>query len=266
MFRLKNNWMWVSWCVVVTLLLSASCSGSAISPLGESEATTEVVASQPAPASDAIVLAEPPSPRLASAPANPGDEVTEQFDWLGFYLKHVPLESGENDVDVTQFLYRSANAFIDHDDIYLNHVDLHSTETEMSYVTYGFRNIPEGENIVRVEIFGDGIFGDGPFNGLYIGISNAAKGTYEWAGPFQPGMDWALDVWNLDSADDNNRAYMTFAVYGGDMAEIRELKVWVNGMQVMQAPELEFMFDYVRFTDPIPGTVPLPGVIPGPRF
>jgi len=253
MFSLKNNWNWVSWSVVVSLMLFAGCSGQAVSPLGDEADYDEIGDATAFMEDGSITMDAPPSPRQASAPGDDliSDELEEVFDWMTYYMAHIPLATGENEVDVTKFLYHSANAFVDHDDIYLNHVDLNSEPGGISYVTYGFRDIPAGENITRVEVWGDGIFGDGDENGLYIGIGDPDADTYKWIGPFKSGEEWAFNAWFMDNVNDLQRAYLTFVVSNGDMAEIRELRVYVDGMPEIGF-EVEGLLERVAFDSPLP--------------
>jgi len=265
---LINNWNWViSWSVVVAMLAAMGCSGTAVSPLGGSaETDVDSTYSVAYDGSGAIYLASPPSPRQASAPADDllDDSIAEIFDPMLFYFAHIPLASGENEVDVTQFLYHGDGAFVDHDDIFLNHVDLHSDPGTTSYVTYGFRDIPEDENITRVEVMGEGYFGDGDGNGLYIGISDPVADNYQWAGPFKNGEDWAINLWFMDNVTDSQRAYLTLMVANGDDAEIRGLTVFVDGMPEIEI-HLEPIIEPVHLGDPLPGALEdYPGPIPHP--
>lgn len=266
---LTNNLNWVvSWSVVVAMLFALGCSGTAVSPLG-SGAETDIDQLGYAAEFDSngsIYVASPPSPRQASAPGEDllDDSIAEPIDPLAWYLAHIPLVSGENEIDVTDYLYHGDGAFVDHDDIYLNHVDLSSEPGGTSYVTYGFRNIPEGENIIRVEIMGEGYFGDDESDGLYVGISDPATDTYKWVGPFKTGEDWALNLWFMDNVNDSQRSYLTLMVADGDYAEIREMRVFVG-----EPPHIGFeheLLEKVLFDDPLPGPglEGYPGPIPDP--
>jgi hypothetical protein len=201
-----------------------------------------------------ITVASPPSPRAASAPGDyvVDDSITEYIDPMEFFNLHIPLVHGENDVDVTKFMYNSDNAFIDHEDMFLNHVDLNSEPGTTSFVTYGFRNIPEGENITRVEIWGEGYFGTSASNGLYIGIGDPELDTYKWVGPLKIGDEWALNCPFMDNTNDHQRAYLTLMVANGDDAEIREMIVFVNGMPLIGEQDLI----PEQLLDPFPGPLP----------
>jgi len=250
------------------MLFAMGCSGTAVSPLGNTAETDvdELGYAVEFDSSGPIYSATIPSPRQASAPADSilDDSIAEVFDPMLWYFAHIPLASGENEVDVTEYLYHGDGAFVDHDDIFLNHVDLRSDPGTISYVTYGFRDIPDAENITRVEVLGEGYFGDGAGNGLYIGISDPIAETYQWAGPFKTGEDWAINLWFMDNVNDAQRSYLTLMVCNGDDAEIRGLTVYVDGM-----PEIEFEVDPIiepiHFGDPLPGLLDdYPGPIPDP--
>ena len=229
----------VSWSVAVGVLLAASCSGTAVSPLGEGvEADQDEMGyAQGFLENGTIVLSSPPSPRAASEQADLIDdsimEEYDPFDDLLFGLAHIPLVSGENEVDHQDYLYHSENVDNDSDD-FLDYVVLASEAGSMSFVTYGFREIPEGENITRVEVGGEGTFGDGAGNGLYIGIGDPEADTYEWIGPYRNEDEWSVNTPFMDNTNDQQRAYLTLAVAGGDRARISRLIIHVDGM-----PEIE---------------------------
>ena len=265
---LSHNLNWVvSWSVVVAMLFALGCSGTAVSPLGNAAETDVDELGYAAEYIDgSIYVSSPPSPRAASAPGDYifDDSIIEYIDPLLFYFSHIPLVSGENEVDVTEFMYHGDGAFIDHSDIFLSYVMLDSEPGTTSYVTYGFRDIPDGENITRVEVMGEGYFDDGAGNGLYIGISDPVADTYEWVGPFKNGEDWAVNMWFMDNTSDLHRAYLTLMVAGGDDAEIRDLTIVVNGMPEIGI-EVESILERVAFDDPLPDLLEdFPGPIPDP--
>jgi hypothetical protein len=253
------------------MLFALGCSGTAVSPLGNAvETDTDELGYAAEFTSDgSIYVSSPPSPRAASAPGDYifDDSIIEHIDPLLFYFSHIPLVSGENEIDLTQFMYHGDGAYIDHSDIYLNYVVLDSEPGTTSYVTYGFRDIPEGENITRVELLGDGIFGDGAGNGLYIGIGDPEADTYEWVGPFKNGEDWAVNMWFMDNTSELQRSYITLMVANGDDASIYTMKVYVNGMPEI-GYEAESIIERVMLDDPIPGPMedfpfPIPDPHPG---
>jgi hypothetical protein len=259
MKRFSNDLKWVvSWCVVVAVLAAVSCSGTAVSPLGgDTEATSPESSFEGYAVSiGPIVSPVPPSPRAASEPEwGEFDDIIEPepSPWLQellFDAMHISLTSGENDVDHTDYLYSSDNATVipaPGDD----HVELASTPDAMSYVTYGFKDIPAGEEILRVEVAGTGTFGAEASSGLYIGLGDYRRGAIRWVGPYAAEDDWVVNVWFMDNTNDHQRAYLTLAVSGGDAAEIEDLRVFVGGMpDVFREPILEEVAIEVPLPDP----------------
>ncbi len=256
----KNNLIKVvSWSVAVGVLLLVSCSGTAVSPLGEGvEADQDDMGyAQAFLENGTIVMQSPPSPRAAAEQAEQiDDSIMEEYDPMHdllFSLAHIPLVSGENEVDYLDYLYHSEDVFVDHDDFF-SYVVLRSEVGGMSFVTYGFRDIPEGENITRVEVLGEGYFGDGPSNGIYLGIGDPEADTYEWVGPFKNGEEWAINTPFMDNTNDQQRAYLTIAVAGGDEAGFRGLTVYVDGMPVVDVDDII----PEELLDPFPGPLPDP--------
>ena len=256
------NWV-VSWSVVVAMLFALGCSGTAVSPLGNAVETDvdELGYAAVMTPDGAVTVSYPPSPRETSAPAyfrelvedaNPGmEDISDAVIESMFELMHIPLVSGENDVDVTDFLYASESAYIDHSDIHLNYLVLDSEPGTTSFATFGFRDIPEDEYITRVEVFGTGRFGEDESCGLYIGIGDPELGTYEWAGPFKNSEDWAMNIWFMDNTTELQRAYLTLMVVNGDDADIYEMRVFVNGMPEIHLEE-QTILQKIPFDGPFP--------------
>ena len=273
---LNNNLNWVvSWSVVVAMLFALGCSGTAVSPLGNAVETDvdEIGYAAVMTPDGAITVSSPPSLRNTSElgdlrelieEANPGLEgIHDSLIESVFESMHIPLVSGENEVDVTDFLFACESAYVDHSDVYLNYLVLDSEPGTTSFATFGFRDIPEGEYITRVELIGTGSFGDGASCGLYIGIGDPDMGTYEWAGPFKNGEDWALNIWFMDNTTALQRAYVTLLVANNDDAEIYQMKVYVNGMPEIHLEE-QTVLQKIPFDDPFPYEyVETPGGIGG---
>lgn len=255
MKSLYNSLKWVVSCsVAVAMLAVVSCSGNAVSPLGEStEASYSVDSEGNQYGSVGPMVAD--SPILPKGSSEPAPEIDDDMievdphdllDDLIFNLKHIELLSGENEVDHKNYMYHSENAYTNFDE-----VRLASTEEQMSFVTYGFRNIPEGEEIRRVEVTGNGDFAEG--TGLWIGIGDPEKETFKWTGPYTNEDDWVLNMFFMDNTNDLQRAYLTLAVSGGDMAYIHGLTVHVGGL-----PEVEYgpIFEMGEYMIPLPDPFP----------
>jgi hypothetical protein len=271
MKRFSNNLKSVvSWCVVVAVLAAVSCSGTAVSPLGgDAEATSSENSFEGYAISiGPIVSPTPPTPREASAPDwGEFDEIVEPelppwMQELIFDGMHISLTSGENDVDHTDYMYSSDNVTVI-PDIGGDRVELASTPAAMSYVTYGFKDIPDGEEILRLEVTGTGAFGTGAGDGLYIGLGDYRRGAIRWVGPYAAEDDWVVNIWFMDNTNDQQRAYLTLAVAGGDTAEIEGLRVFVGGApDVFHEPILEQVAMEIPLPDPFyelpPGFEELP--------
>jgi hypothetical protein len=244
-----NNLKWVVSCsVAVAMLAVVSCSGSAVSPLGDNTEASYSVDSQ-GNQYGSVGPMTVDSPILPKGSSEPGPEIDDDMievdphdllDDLMFNLMHIALESGENEVDHKGYMYHSENAYINFDE-----VRLASEETAMSFVTYGFRNIPEGENIQRVEVTGSGDFAEG--TGLWIGIGDPKKDTFKWTGPYTNEDDLVLNMYFMDNTNDLQRAYLTLAVSGGDMAYIHGLEIHVGGLPGI---EMEPIFEMGELIDP----------------
>jgi hypothetical protein len=250
-----NNLKWVVSCsVAVAMLAVVSCSGNAVSPLGDNTEASYSVDSQ-GNMFGSVGPMTVDSPVLPKSSSGPGPEIDDDMievdphdllDDLLFNMMHIALESGENEVDHKGYMYHSENAYINFDE-----VRLASEETAMSFVTYGFRNIPAGEEIRRVEVTGNGEFSEG--SGLWIGIGDPEKDTFKWTGPYSNEDDWVLNMYFMDNTNDLHRAYLTLAVSGGDAAYIHGLDIYVGGLPVLEHEPIFEMGEYmIPLPDPFP--------------
>jgi hypothetical protein len=152
---------------------------------------------------------------------------------------------------------------------------LESNEGDMAYATFGFQDIPAGEHIKQVRAVGYGSYGDHDGNGLYIGMGNMAEGSYKWYGPYGPSEDeYIVKTWGMDTSNDDNRGYVTFAVYNGDSFTITGLEVTVGEHELffpwaeliipeMQLPGGYFNMDLINpgdYLEELPIPDPLPGL------
>jgi len=252
-------------CLVAALSI-ASCGGGAGSPLDAVEATdgsNQVIAATDSP--DVLNSDQMPSLREASAP-NPGDylEIDPVPDWWDSYFLaiHDSLASGDNVIDVTTPTYKNSNASVESviagfhingmGDIVPEYQDalvLSSNPGEMAYATFGFSDIPDGEEMLTITAHGYGNYGSHPNNGLYIGIGDMEDGVYEWFGPYAPdASEYKVSTWGLDTANSSGRGYVTFAVYNGDEFVLMDLEVEVGERQFFPG----FDWDLIEIPSLIP--------------
>ncbi len=232
---------------LAAVLSIASCGGGAGSPLGDVEAANnnnnQLLTDSQAPS--VLVSQEMPSLREASAP-NPGDyfEVDPIPDWFDSYFiaLHDSLGSGDNVIDVTTPTYKSGNTTAEsvitgwHIDPwgdlipeYGDALVLSSEPLNMAYATFGFTDIPDGEEMLTITAHGYGNFGSHEGNGLYIGVGDMADGIYRWFGPYAPdASEYKVSTMGMDTANSSGRGYVSFVVYNGDEFVLTDLEISVG--------------------------------------
>lgn len=244
-----KNWIWMALCLALSLLALASCGGGVPIDLNGEAATN--ASSTPGDvdligeAYSAAVLDEPVLPKDASdlqiMPVEEA-EMTEQ----GFSDMHVSLHEGHNGVEIGDYLAASADVApgtvlgppVWHMDgegnlVYgpreYDAVNLTSTPGNVSFVTYGFKDIPEDKEITGLLITGlsDAELSN-PGAGLYVGIGDYESGAYRWYGPLGTKSKYELTFRDLDSTNDQQRGYITLAVYGGDIYNLIGLNLSVS--------------------------------------
>jgi hypothetical protein len=163
-----------------------------------------------------------------------------------FLSMHIPLAEGDNDVPVEDYLAASDNVsdmalpgspgwhLDEHGNLVFGMETIHFTRLssgpgEVSFVTYGFSDIPEGKEIIGVRING---FSEAelfnPGEGLYVGMGDYYKDAWRWYGPYGTQSEYDITFRNLDSTNDGQRGYLTLAVYGGDTYTIESIEVVVG--------------------------------------
>jgi hypothetical protein len=241
-FKSIKNWIWMVLCLAALAALTGCQSGSPLDLGDEALSDTQNAGEAPAP----IVSDEPVLPKGSSDWQQFDPEVSETLKDLLFDLRHIPLQSGDNCcIDPQDYMYKSSNVEHDGGDVVLK-----STTGQMSYVTYGFRNIPEGEEIIKVTVRGTmdtQLFN--PFGGLYIGISDYDLGQFRWFGPLGTENEYELPLWNIDTTNDSQRAYVTLAVYNGDHYTVQDIDVKVGTQFVI--PDFDWkLFEMREYFQP----------------
>jgi hypothetical protein len=235
---------------LVALLAIASCGGGAGSPLsdealnGNSNESTQIA--QP----DALVTVTMPTLRQVSAPTPPDDllEIDPAPDWFDhiWLALHESLAHGDNAIDVLTPTYKSSSTTVESvitgwhvgpggtiNPEFSDALVLASEPGEMAYATFGFKDIPDGEEMLTITAHGYGAFGSHENNGLYIGIGSMEKGMYKWFGPYAPDADeYKVSTWGLDTANSDGHGYVTFAVYNGDQFTLLDLQVTIGDRTV----------------------------------
>jgi len=223
--------------------LSAGCAGnSAMQNLAPAD---EAPAQQDSQALAQLESSGPGLPRESSDWFDIFPDLDPGIDWEGLIeALHQPLAEGDNSVVVKNYLYASSDAetvpvIVGYDEIFPGFeipifgegVHLASAAGEMSYVTYGFTEIPAGKDMIHVSAQGSASYTDHAGAGLYIGVGDYNHGAYRWFGPFSADdSDWVLPITHMNTTNDTQHAYLTFAVYGGDAATFSHINVEVGEM------------------------------------
>jgi predicted small lipoprotein YifL len=253
-----KNLIWMVLCLAALAALTGCQSGSPLDLNDEALNDSQNVGEAPEP----IVNPEPVLPKEAAEYKQVDPGHAKLIEDVLFDLRHIPLESGDNnDIDQGAYMYQSDNVteeevqvgtHIEIDEYgnmwvvgeYNTDVILKSTTGEMSYVTYGFKNIPEGEEIIKVTVRGTmntQMFN--PFGGLYIGVSDYDNGNFRWFGPLGTECEYELNLWNIDTTNSKQRAYVTLAVYNGDHYTVQDIDVRVGKQLIIPG----FNWDLLKF-------------------
>lgn len=241
--------------------LSASCGGGAPlapeAPAGQAASST--VNSQPSQlplpdgesssgiAWDGTLVSTEDSPVLYRSASDWFDSI----DWGGFgdldwpaiwNAMHQPLADGDNSLDVRAGISRSSNATDDGifngflpgplGELYPDYVYgvlLTSAPGQMSYITYGLRDVPAFEDVlsVSVDAYG-GFLGDDNQHGLYIGVSDYYNGRWQWYGPFKADALQDINIVRTPMFNTDGYGYITLACSEGDSYGIRGVSVKVG--------------------------------------
>ena len=179
------------------------------------------------------------------------------FDWdfpyeILFDLLHIHVDSGNNTLALGTILEKNETSgivTIPTGDALL----VQSSASEMGFVKYGLKDIPDGEIIRGIRV--NGYAGPDADSGLFIGVSDYGNGSYQWYGPFTNGEDWEVYNAFMDTTNDEDKAYIVFATYGGDAALISEIQVQIDEPLSFEMPELVEEFEIFEwdpwFVDPI---------------
>jgi len=249
-------------------VLAVGCGGMQSSPLGDAEAVLDNGGSDSgqsqAYVSDGFLSLHEVSKLAEEEELLPYDpeEYPQPSDLL-WLLRHQSVASGENELDHTLMLAHSSNAEVTTGIVgwtldggghivpeYGDVVRLESSAGEMSYVTYALKDIPDGEEIRKIEIDGIGEFGTHAGAGLWIGVGDMDSGAYNWYGPkTETSGGYELSLFNPSSANDAHRAYFTLAVYNGDEFQINEIRVTIGEPAEFTTPpfEMEFLFEVMPY-------------------
>ena len=241
MFKNSFNRIWMVLCLVAMFAAVSCGSGSPLDLEDEALDSQDTTLQQLEP-----VVVEAPAITKGSSDwveIDPG--IHEHIYDILYHLRHIDVESGVNVIDPLDYLIASDNVVEE-----AAAVDLNSGGSDASFVTYGLRDFPEGEDISRLVIRG---YSDAPlFNpgeGVYIGVHDFANDQVRWFGPFGTDDEYVLNLWNMDTVSDDDRAYFTVAVYGGDTYTIEEIEVTVGNLFIV--PEFHWeMWDPSDFLDP----------------
>jgi len=254
MLKKVAKWNWMVLCLV-TLATVASCqAGSPLDPSDEAaniNGNTEVTEN---------IVTQPVLPKEGSGIWDLIDDYVIDFSDLLFNLKHQSLVTGNNDIDHMKTVLRSNNVVesthyskpkivpdgnggweiqIDQ----LESIELHSTFEDMSFVTYGFKDIPVGQQITKIKV--EGYLANPLFNpsgGLYIGVSDYGKSTYRWYGPLGTEDEYEVNLYKVDTTNSDQRAYVTLAVFGSDAIGITKVEIEVGEPKMLPIGELPFDF------------------------
>jgi hypothetical protein len=253
---------------LVALLAIASCGGGASSPLNDLEAASGNTADSQslAPMPDVLVSDTLPTLHQVSAPS-PGDfeQIIDPIpDWWDnvWLTLHDSLASGDNVIDTLTPTYKSSNTTVESVlsgfhvgpggtiiPEYSDALVLSSSPDHIAYATFGFTDIPDGEEILTITAHGHGAFESHANNGLYIGLGDMADGKYRWFGPYAPdAAEYKISTFGLDTANSNGRGYLTFAVYNGDQFTLTSLEVSVGERQLFPG----FNWDLVQIQPLLP--------------
>jgi hypothetical protein len=238
-----QNWIWMVLCLAALAAFAGCQSGSPLGVSDEALSDSQNVGDQQSP----IVADQPALPKGSSDFQQIDPGLSKQLQDMLYAMKHIPLESGENnDIDLGKYLDKSDNATEKSTYVgshyqddgyghmiviseYRTDIVLQSGTGEMSYVTYGFRNIPEGEQLTKITVRGTmdtQMFN--PFGGLYIGVSDYDHGNFRWFGPLGTENEYTLNLFNINTTNSKQRAYVTLAVYNGDDYTVQDLDVKVG--------------------------------------
>lgn len=119
-------------------------------------------------------------------------------------------------------------------------LDMLSAPGEMSYAMFGLKGIPDGEDVVNVQLQGQLAPGAGDTHGVYIGIGNYDENSFRWYGPYDLASgEKELSFYNIDTTNSSGHAYVTLAVWGGDELELSNLDITIDTMIHFEIPDFE---------------------------
>jgi hypothetical protein len=164
---------------------------------------------------------------------------------LNWEARHQAMQSGLNQLDVQRLLNWGGSiapeTFFDGfmkvgDDmlfpVYIDGLKLVSSESKLSFVTYGLKEFPGQQKALRLSIDAiPGPEGESGQAGLYIGISNVVRESWQWYGPFKSDELENIDISRTPSVNAFDRSYITLLCAGGDSYGIKGLSVEVGNLE-----------------------------------
>jgi hypothetical protein len=185
-------------------------------------------------------------------------DIDEFIDWgVIFDGMHQSVAAGDNELDIQDYMYKSDDVYNDTKIVgfggwpptpILGPVVCMDAYPNLSFITYGLKDIPAGKQVNSIQV--EGWNSLGYETEVYIGLSDMGNAAYEWYGPYEISETGSV-LANMPILDNNvsaeGRSYITLALYNHDAVNIDGVSVEIGdpidlGIEIpeWELPELGF--------------------------
>lgn len=215
----------------------------------------------PAPQPEAPPAAEEAGPLILHEPlmAREASSWWSELNEALFVGLHTSVAPGDNEIAGNEYMAASANVeqmpVVVGTEWFLPVIEnrpLLKSALRTSFVTYGLRDIPVGDQISRVRLVGGSELGSAPDAAIWIGVSDYGKERMRWFGPYTPDSSEALlvdvSLFGVDTVNASERAYITVLTHGGCNAVALRLHVEIGPqlmfplLPILPLPDFEWEF------------------------